>query len=126
MVAESRTVRLITPSVAAPCSISAYAGPAGTTPRPGFSPNRPQHAAGIRIDPPPSLAPATGTNPAATAAAEPPDDPPGVWSVFHGLRVGPLASGSVMPFAPNSGVLVFPKISNPASSHRRTTSLCSI
>ena len=43
----------------------------------------------MRIDPPPSLAWANGTMPAATAAADPPLEPPGVRDVSHGLRVGP-------------------------------------
>ncbi len=43
----------------------------------------------MRIDPPPSLAWAIGTMPAATAAAEPPLEPPVECSVFQGLRVGP-------------------------------------
>ena len=47
--------------------------------------------AGMRIDPPPSPACATGTIPLATAAADPPLEPPGVWSRFHGLCVGPYA-----------------------------------
>ena len=44
------------------------------------------------MDPPPSLACATGTMPEATAAAEPPDDPPVECSVFHGLRDGAEAA----------------------------------
>ena len=40
--------------------------------------NRPQHDAGMRIDPPPSLAWAAGTIPPATAADAPPEEPPGV------------------------------------------------
>jgi hypothetical protein len=43
----------------------------------------------MRIDPPPSLPWAIGTTPAATAAAEPPLDPPEVRSRSHGLRVAP-------------------------------------
>ena len=54
-------------------------------------PTRPLNAAGMRVDPPPSLAVANGMMPAATAAAEPPLEPPGVRSVFHGLRVVPHA-----------------------------------
>ena len=50
--------------------------PAGTSPRPGFSPTRPQAAAGMRTEPPPSLPGAKGTSPAATAAALPPEEPP--------------------------------------------------
>jgi hypothetical protein len=78
----------------------------------------------MRIEPPPSLAPATGTTPAATAAADPPDDPPGVRVGSHGLRVGPVSSGSVIAFAPNSGVVVLPNTTSPAASQRRTTSAC--
>lgn len=78
----------------------------------------------MRMEPPPSLAPAIGTTPAATAAADPPEEPPGVRVRSQGLRVGPFTSGSVMPFAPNSGVLVLPKITSPASSQRSTTALC--
>ncbi len=58
-------------------------------------PNRPQQEAGIRIDPPPSPAEAIGTMPAATAAADPPLDPPGEQSVFQGFLQGPKSSGSV-------------------------------
>ena len=93
----------------------------GTRPREGLRPNSPQAEAGIRIEPPPSLAAAHGTMPAATAAAAPPEEPPGVWSVFHGLRAGPNRCGSVTPLAPNSGVLVLPKTTSPASSQRWTT-----
>jgi len=52
-------------------------GPTGVRARVGLSPSTPQHDAGIRIEPPPSLAWAIGTNPAATAAALPPLEPPG-------------------------------------------------
>src|SRR5690625_3123630 len=110
----------MTPSSAAPWNSSPRSGPAGIRPRLAFSPKTPQHAAGIRIEPPPSLAPASGTIPAATAAAAPPDDPPGVRPRFHGLRVAPNAAGSVIGFAPNSGVLVRPKTTSPPSDHRRT------
>ena len=51
---------------------------ARSRPRLGLRPTRPQQAAGMRIEPPPSLPCATGTMPAATAAAEPPEEPPGV------------------------------------------------
>src|SRR6185312_7107169 len=93
-------------------------------PRPALSPTSPQHAAGMRMEPPPSLAPAHGTIPAATADAAPPDEPPGVRCRSHGLRAGPHATGSVMPFAPNSGVLVLPKITSPASIQRCTIVAC--
>ena len=56
---------------------SLSSGPSETRPRDGFSPTRPHMLAGMRIEPPPSLACATGTMPLATAAAEPPLEPPG-------------------------------------------------
>jgi hypothetical protein len=74
----SRTLREITPSHDAPNQYSPKPGPDEMRPRDGFSPNRPQHAAGMRIEPPPSLPAAIGTTPDATAAADPPLEPPGV------------------------------------------------
>jgi hypothetical protein len=61
-----------------PCHISPDSGPAGTRPRVGFMPNKPQQEEGILMEPPPSPPEAIGTMPPATAAAEPPLDPPGV------------------------------------------------
>ena len=55
----------------------------------------PQHAAGRRVDAPASVASESGPIPAATATAEPPEDPPGVSSAFQGLRVMPLIGESV-------------------------------
>ena len=72
--------------------------------------------AGMRIDPPPSPACATGTMPLETAAAEPPLEPPGLRLVSHGLRAGPCDSGSVTGMSPNSGVFVLPVITKPAAS----------
>ncbi len=90
-------------------------------PRCGLRPTSPQQAAGIRIEPPPSLPWAIGTMPAATAAAAPPDEPPGVRSVSQGLRAGPKRRGSVTGRIPNSGMLVLPTSTKPASRSRRTT-----
>jgi hypothetical protein len=59
----------------------------GTRPRVALSPIRPQNAAGMRVDPPPSEDMLIGSIPAATAAAEPPDEPPAVRSSFYGLWV---------------------------------------
>ena len=47
-----------------------------TRPYVGLSPTTPQQAAGSRIEPPVSLPSVPRTNPAATAAAEPLDEPP--------------------------------------------------
>jgi hypothetical protein len=41
----------------------------------------------MRVDPPPSEDMLIGSIPAATVAAEPPEEPPGVRSGFHGLCV---------------------------------------
>ena len=43
----------------------------------------------MRIDPPPSLAPAIGKIPEATTAAAPPLEPPGECARFQGFLAGP-------------------------------------
>jgi hypothetical protein len=48
----------------------------------------PQSEAGWRIEPPVSVPIAQGASPAATAAAEPPLEPPGTRCGSQGLRVG--------------------------------------
>ena len=83
-------------------------------PRDTLRPTRPHMLAGMRIDPPPSLAWAIETMPAATAAALPPLEPPGVWPVFQGLCVAPCETGSVVGTSPSSGVFVRPIETNPA------------
>ncbi len=55
-----------------------------------FSPAMPHRAAGMRTEPPVSLPMATGASPAATATAEPDEEPPGTRWVprsqgFHGV-----------------------------------------
>ena len=91
--------------------------------RPGvvFNPKTPQNAAGIRIDPPVSLATASGTIPAATAAAEPPLEPPGIRPRCHGLLVEPrVACWVVMP-QPNSWARVVADNHSPARRSDATT-----
>ena len=61
----------------------------------GFRPTMPHQAAGMRTEPPMSVPSASGTQPAATAAPEPPEEPPGVPLGFHGLRVTPQSGLSV-------------------------------
>src|SRR3954454_5385469 len=80
--------------------------PFGTRPCEVLMPDIPHTAEGMRIDPPPSLPVASGTMPEAIAAADPPDEPPGDRSVFHGLRVGPNVGLVVSPWNPTSGVVV--------------------
>ncbi len=52
-------------------------------------PTIPQSAAGWRIEPPVSVPIAHGAVPPATAAADPPEDPPGTRSRSQGFRTGP-------------------------------------
>ena len=78
----------------------------------------PLHAAGMRAEPPPSVATASGASPAATAAAAPPLDPPQVRAALHALRVRPKSGASVKPLWPNSGVVVLPTRIAPAAFSR--------
>src|SRR5436309_5317635 len=112
--ALSRTERVTACSATRPLNISPKSGPSGLRARVGFNPKTPQHDAGMRIEPPPSLACAIGTSPAATAAAEPPLEPPVLRVVFQGLRDGPNSFGSVVGKMPYSGVLVLPTTTSPA------------
>ena len=50
----------------------------GTSPQVGLKPVTPQQAAGIRIEPPESVPSAASARPAASAAAEPPLEPPAI------------------------------------------------
>ena len=60
-----------------------------TRPCVGFSPTMPQTVAGMRTEPAESVPRASGTCRPATAAAEPPLDPPTMQSVRQGLHVVP-------------------------------------
>ncbi len=86
----------------------------------------PVKLAGMRIEPPPSVPSASGAKRAATAAADPPEEPPGVLSLFQGLRVVPVSGLSVEPFQPNSGVVVLPSRTAPASRRRATDGASSV
>jgi len=84
-------------------------------------PTTPQKAAGWRIDPPVSDPSASGVMRAATATADPPLDPPGTRSGFHGLRDGPNAQFSVDDPIENSSQIVLPTMTAPAASNFSTT-----
>ena len=112
---------MIGPHVESPCHGSTI-GAVGTRPRCGLSPNSPQQPAGMRIEPPPSEPSAAEHSPAATAAAEPPLEPPGVRCRSHGLRVMPNVGVSVNGTIIISGTWVLPRITAPALRSRRTTS----
>ncbi len=87
----------------------------------GFSPTIPQSAAGWRIEPPVSVPIAQGALPAATEAAEPPDEPPGTRVRSHGLLTGPKPEFSFDEPIANSSMLVLPSTGAPAAMRRRTT-----
>src|SRR5450830_1933190 len=61
----------------------------GTTPGEGRKPTMPHLAAGIRSEPPVSEPVHTGSMSSASAAAEPPEDPPAFRLGLKGLPVAP-------------------------------------
>src|SRR3954463_9027997 len=78
----------------------------------------PHHDAGMRIDPPPSVPSANVSNPSATAAEHPPDEPPVFRLVSKGLRLGPKSGLSHTPRKPMTGLLPLPTRIAPACSAR--------
>jgi hypothetical protein len=86
----------------------------------GFRPTIPHSDAGWRIDPPVSVPIDQGAVPAATAAAEPPEEPPGTRSGSQGFRTGPKPEFSVDEPIANSSWLVLPSTGAPASRRRVT------
>src|SRR5260221_13436589 len=89
---------------------SPRSGPSGLRARVGFNPKTPEAEAGMRIEPPPSLAWATGRMRAATAAPAPPDEPPDECARFQGFLVGPNSRVSVVGVKSNFGLALFPKM----------------
>src|ERR671920_2600954 len=81
----------------------------------------PQKAAGILVEPPPSVPPLKGPMPSAPAAALPPLEPPAVRVESQGFTVDPVSGLSVTPFHPYSGVVVFPRMTAPCSRSRAAT-----
>src|SRR5271156_826841 len=61
---------------------------------------------------------ASGASYAATAAADPPDEPPGILFRSHGLWLGPNAEFSVEEPIANSSMLVLPRMIAPACFSR--------
>src|SRR6267378_539546 len=105
--AASFTVRVIGPT----CETlhAALAGYTGTRPYEALRPKVPVKADGLRMEPPPSVPMWSGAIPAASAAPAPPDEPPGVRSGFHGLRVMPFRGESVTPLWPYSELVLWAK-----------------
>src|SRR6202163_1085823 len=73
----------------------------------GRRPTTPQQEAGMRIEPPMSVPIATVAIPAATAAALPPLEPPGVIPARQGLLVAGKIALVVPTAAASSGRVVF-------------------
>ena len=72
------------------------------------------------IEPAVCVPSASGASPAATAAPDPLDDPPGVWLALCGLRVGPAV------MLANSVLTVLPSTHAPAAraSETQPASIC--
>ena len=82
-------------------------------------PTMPVNAAGCRIEPPVSVPVAPSARCAATAAAEPPDEPPGTSGVFeplrrHGEVTAPMNEVSFDEPMANSSLLVLPSSTAPS------------
>src|ERR1700724_2981716 len=87
-------------------------------PKVGLMPTIPVKAAGCRIEPPVSVPTAPRQMFAATAAADPPDEPPGTSCVFeplrrHGETTGPKYELSFDEPMANSSLLSLPSITAP-------------
>src|SRR4051794_7662209 len=89
-------------------------------------PTVPVSEAGWRIEPPVSVAVAPSTRSAATAAAEPPEEPPGVSARFdpserQGLITGPKALVSFEDPIANSSMLSLPSMTAPSRQRLAVT-----
>src|SRR5512143_3873311 len=84
-------------------------------------PVTPHSEAGWRIEPPVSVAVASGATRAATTAAEPPELPPGTSLGFQGFFTGPYQLVSLDEPMANSSMLVLPSVTMPAALSFSTT-----
>jgi hypothetical protein len=84
-------------------------------------PVMPVKLAGWRIEPAGIGAGRGRQQPRGTAAAEPPDEPPGTRLVSHGLRTTPNAEFSLPEPIANSSQLSLPRVTAPASPSRSST-----
>src|SRR5579859_5714416 len=84
----------------------------------------PHHAAGIRIEPPVSDPSAPRHRPAATATAEPLDEPPEECARLHGFSAGPK-SGCTTPYAHSSMLSLPSDTAPPVVSACTTVASCS-
>ena len=95
----------------------------GKTPSVGLSPQTPVAPAGMRTEPARSVPSASAPQPVASPAAAPPDEPPGVVSGSHGLRVSPQSGLELVPLWPHSAMLVMPRRIAPDALSRSTTTV---
>src|SRR2546422_10548855 len=84
-------------------------------------PTTPQKLAGLRIEPEVSPPVAAMSRPAASAAAEPLLEPPGVRDRSHGLFASGNAAPTLAPPKENSGSFILPTSTAPAVFNRTTT-----
>src|SRR5947208_3159876 len=86
VIADKPRARSSTPAANSPTVSSVhekhFTPTVGSIRNEGFIAATPQNAAGRITEPPVCVPSASGIMPAATAAAEPEDDPPGVWSAL--------------------------------------------
>src|SRR2546425_8805789 len=73
-----------------------------------------------------SLPTSSGVSPAASAAAPPPVDPPGVRAGSHGFTVRPKIGLSACQSARTGGTFVLPTTTAPARSEEHTSELQSL
>src|SRR6516162_5198050 len=100
---------------------SGYTPSRGTRPQVVFRPAIPQQAAGIRTEPPVSVPRAASASPAATATAEPLDDPPGSRPGSAGFTGVPDQGFTPLADQHSSVRLVLPTIRAPARRAAATT-----
>ena len=108
-IAQSASVRAIGPGWSR-LPLSGKTPRSGSAPRVGLIAEVPDSADGMRSEPAVSVPVASGIMPAASAAAEPPLDPPGVRSSAHGLP-----TWSVDPPAAHSCVCRWPTSTAPVA-----------
>jgi hypothetical protein len=94
-----------------------------TSPGEGRSPTTPHSAAGMRSEPPVSEPVAIGSMSTASAAADPPEEPPALSTGSKGLPVAPHTGLRVLAPAPMSGTLVLAVTIAPAARRRATSVL---
>ena len=118
--AASPTLRVMGPTVSR-LQARGYTPCLDMRPKVGLRPTMAQRAAGSLTEPPVSLPRAAMHWPAATAAAEPPLEPPVMRPGFQGLRAGP--SWGLMLVAPraNSCICSLPRRMAPARENRSVT-----